>query len=227
MAMAISTYSLDTSNNDLADQCTDVCNSGSTIIRGVEWIEGIDHDQNEDGEESDYSDDDGDADSEKEEDNRVLVWGEAAPSLSAGQCADVHHCSECRQSWYDNDLVDSVDYRCKDDTVYMYRNKCKFNRLNKEGLNLCMTGSEDYCHWSFPADDPLKGKSEEAACRTIPHDYMEDYYKFAKKPSKNQNAGLCAYGCEEFGGTCYWSWPQGEKKKNNPKAMHRCEIVEH
>jgi len=84
MAMAISTYSLDTSNNDLADQCTDVCNSGSTIIRGVEWIEGIDHDQNEDGEESDYSDDDGDADSEKEEDNRVLVWGEAAPSLSAG-----------------------------------------------------------------------------------------------------------------------------------------------
>jgi len=86
MAMAISTYSLDTSNNELADQCTDVCNSGSTTIYGVEWIEGIDqdHDQNEDGEESDYSDGDADADSEKEEDNRVLVWGEAAPSLSAG-----------------------------------------------------------------------------------------------------------------------------------------------
>jgi len=86
MAMAISTYSLDTSNNDLADQCTDVCNSGNTTISGVEWIEGIDqdHDQNEDGEESDSGGSDSDADSEKEEDNRVLVWGEAAPSLSAG-----------------------------------------------------------------------------------------------------------------------------------------------
>jgi len=84
--MAISTYSLDPFYNDLADQCTDVCNSGSTNIYGIEWIEGIDqdNDQNEDGEESDYSDGDADADSEKEEDNRVLVWGEAAPSLSAG-----------------------------------------------------------------------------------------------------------------------------------------------
>jgi len=155
------------------------------------------------------------------------VWGEAAPSLTVGQCADVHHCSECRQSWYDNDLVNSADYRCKDDTVYMYRNQCKFNRLNKEGLNLCMTGSEELCHWSFPADDPLKGESDKAACRTIPKDYMEDHFKFEKKPSENKSAGLCAYGCAEFGGTCYWSWPSGEKKKNNPKAMHRCEILQY
>ena len=50
----------------------------------------------------------------------------------------------------------------------MYRNKCGNGRLKKEHLNLCMTGSDELCHWSFPADDAKKGKSEKAACRSIP-----------------------------------------------------------
>jgi len=83
MAMAISTYSLDTGYNDLALQCSDVCNSGSTKIYNVEWHEGIEHDEPEPSE-----DDEEDADDEEEEDRgedtRVLVWGEAAPSLTAG-----------------------------------------------------------------------------------------------------------------------------------------------
>jgi len=91
--------------------------------------------------ESDDSGDDFESDSDEDEDegddNRYLVWGELAPSLTSGLCADVdNNCSECRQSWYDNDLT-NVEFRCKDETVYRYLNKCKNNRLNKEGLNLC------------------------------------------------------------------------------------------
>ena len=121
--------------------------------------------------ESDDSGDDFDSDSDEDEDegddNRYLVWGELAPSLTSGLCADVdNNCSECRQSWYDNDLT-NVEFRCKDETVYRYLNKCKNNRLNKEELNLCMT-EDKYCHWSYPANDSLKGKSPEAACRSVP-----------------------------------------------------------
>jgi hypothetical protein len=149
------------------------------------------------------------------------VWGEAAPDLTSGYCLDVN-CTECRDSWYDN-TPDAKSYRCKDETVFLYRNKCGKNKLKKEGKNLCMTGEDQLCHWSFPADDPKKGKSEKAACRSIPQDYIDgSEWKFAKKESKKITNGLCRYGCEDEEGTCHWSWPQGEKRKMNPKAMFRC-----
>jgi hypothetical protein len=38
------------------------------------------------------------------------------------------------------------------------------------------------CHWSFPADDPKKGKSKQAACRSVPQDYIDgSEWKFSKK----------------------------------------------
>jgi len=95
------------------------------------------------------------------------VWGEAAPSLTSGKCADVN-CSECRESWYFDDFT-NTEYRCKDETVYMFLNKCNSTFLNREGYNLCMT-EERYCHVSFPADGSWENK---IACRSIPQDYYE------------------------------------------------------
>jgi len=146
------------------------------------------------------------------------MWGEAAPSLTSGYC-DTTSCSECRLSWYDSD-PNAKEYRCKDDTVYKYTNKCGKKLLKKEGMNLCMTGDDQFCHMSFLAGDKKKNKSESAACRSIPQDYIEGDWKFGKKESKMKN-GLCSYGCEE-NETCHFSWPKGEKSKNNPKTMARC-----
>ena len=71
-----------------------------------------------------------------------LNWGEAAPTLTSGLCSESEHCSECRESWYGNDS-DSPEYRCKDDTVYIYKHKCRAKQLAKyKGKNLCMTEDE-------------------------------------------------------------------------------------
>merc|ERR1719510_540843 len=101
----------------------------------------------------------------------MIMWGEAAPSLTSGYC-DTTSCSECRLSWYDSD-PNAKEYRCKDDTVYKYANKCGKKLLKKEGMNLCMTGDDQFCHMSFLANDKKKNKSESAACRSIPQDYIE------------------------------------------------------
>jgi len=165
-----------------------------------------------------------DDDDEGDDDDDIvptLVWGDAAPDLISGDCATVA-CAECRESWYD-DNPDDKTYRCKDETVFAYRNKCGKKKLAKEGMDLCMTGEDQICHWSFPAGDKKKGKSEKAACRSVPQDYIDgSEWKFSKKQHKNFKNGLCRYGCEEEEGTCNWSWPKGEKGKNNPKAMFRC-----
>ena len=101
---------------------------------------------------------------------------------------------------------------------------CNSEQLDTEGKDLCMT-EEKYCHWSWPADDTLGNKSEKAACRSIPQDYYKGDWKFDNRPSPWKKNGLCEYGCEEYGGTCHWSWPKGVKEGwNNPKAMHRCNI---
>lgn len=44
-----------------------------------------------------------------------------------------------------------------------------------------MTGDDQFCHWSYPADDKKKGKSEKAACRSVPQDYIEGEWQYAKK----------------------------------------------
>ena len=88
-----------------------------------------------------------------------------------------------------------------------------------------MTGKDELCHWSFPADDPKKSKSDKAACRSIPQDYIDgSEWKFSSKTHKKNMNGLCRYGCKADGGTCQWSWPLGEKGKDNAKAMYRCNL---
>jgi len=93
------------------------------MVSGVHWSKGDaiipdDDDIEPDGEtESDDDDDDGDdGDDGKVFTPPQLVWGDLAPSLTSGYCADAH-CSECRQSWYD-DLPDDKEYRCKCDGIY-------------------------------------------------------------------------------------------------------------
>jgi len=44
-------------------------------------------------------------------------------------------------SWYESD-PNAKEYRCKDDKVYKYTNKCGKKMLKKEGMNLCMTGDD-------------------------------------------------------------------------------------
>ena len=158
-----------------------------------------------------------------DDDEKYILWGEAAPSLTSGECANVS-CSECRKSWFVDDPT-NMEYRCKDEATYRFGNKCNKNRRNNEDKNLCMT-EDKYCHWSWPADDKEKWNSEEAACRSIPYDYIKGDWKYARNPSKKQNSGLCAYDCSESGGECRWSWPREDSSKKNPKGMHRC-YVEH
>lgn len=74
-------------------------------------------DESDDDDGGDDDGDDGDDDAEP-----LLIWGDAAPDLLSGYCDNVA-CSECRESWYDDD-PDDKRYRCKDDTVFAYRNKC-------------------------------------------------------------------------------------------------------
>ena len=99
MAMAISTHQLNNGDSWINNYCTSVCSSATNIISGVRWSEG-------------------DAIVPEPE----LVWGEVAPSLTSGSCLDVS-CTECRESWYD-DTPEAKSYRCKDETIYAYRDKC-------------------------------------------------------------------------------------------------------
>ena len=52
-------------------------------------------------------------------------WGEAAPTLTSGKCADVENCTECRE------VLSTGEFECKDTTVYKYNNVCNFSKLSK------------------------------------------------------------------------------------------------
>lgn len=228
MAVQFSTYNLDPDNNPFTDGCAAVCDSGSTIFSGFEWTDGPEiepeSDENDSSEENkgdEGEESEEDEGSEPDDDGPVkLAWGQAAPTLTSGECENVS-CSECRWSWNAADETNGA-YRCKDETVYQYRNKCGNTKLEGEGNDLCML-EEEYCHWSFPAGDPLKNKSEHAACRSVPRDYWRGSWEFGDKESEKQK-GMCKYDCKDLGGKCYWSWPMGEEKQGNPKGMYRCQV---
>merc|ERR1712156_634992 len=80
------------------------------------------------------------------------------------------------------------------------------------------------CHLSYPVTDVKKGRSDAAVCRTVPQDYIDGEYESAQFGSVDSDKGLCAYGCEEYenDNKCAWSWPKGESKLLNAKAMFRC-----
>jgi hypothetical protein len=131
MAMAISTYQLNNGDSWINNYCTAVCSSATTIISGVRWTEGDAIVPDDDGSHEDDEDDDIEPE---------LVWGEAAPNLTDGYCDDVN-CTECRESWYE-DTPEAKSYRCKDETIFAYRDKCLEETLKEEGMNLCMTGED-------------------------------------------------------------------------------------
>ena len=114
-------------------------------------------------------------------------------------------------------------YRCKDRTPYQYGKRCTDEQLLENG-NLCMTGADSLCHISYPVSDWKKSNSEAAVCRTVPQDYIDGEYEFLGLTIRDTDKGLCAYGCEEYDNDnkCKWSWPAGETKFLNPKAMFRC-----
>ena len=80
------------------------------------------------------------------------MWGKAAPSLTSGYCADTN-CSECRESWYD-DFPNDKEYRCKCDGIYKFKDKCTEEDKQIQDTNLCMTGDNQFCHWSYAINDP-------------------------------------------------------------------------
>jgi len=82
MAVTLSTYNLDPTNNPLTDGCTAVCDSGSAIFSGFEWTEGPEIDNESSGSESEE-----DEGSESNDDEPMeLAWGQAAPTLTSGEC---------------------------------------------------------------------------------------------------------------------------------------------
>lgn len=89
--MAISTYSLDSSNNPLTDKCTQACSSGSTTISGIEWFnyppKDLDSDDDSGSDSDSESSDYGHSDDDHEV--GVIQWGNAAPNLTSGECANV------------------------------------------------------------------------------------------------------------------------------------------
>ena len=128
-----------------------------------------------------------------------LVWGDVAPTLTSGECTD--GCTECRNSWYssDNEVHNPTNevFRCKDNTVMKYRNKCNSLRLITEGkTNLCMSTGK--CHWSFPANE--NKNSENATCRTLPESYNnlvgDQEWEYGRKPQSLKRKGLCQQSCE-------------------------------
>ena len=153
--------------------------------------------------------------------NNQYHWGELAPSLTSGQCGMLGTCSECRMSERKKGPL-MRDYRCKDRTAYQYGKACNDEQLSS--VNLCQTEDASLCHISYQVSDWRKAGSEFAACRTVPVDYTEGQFEYSQIVLKNHEGGLCGYGCEEYDNEerCAWSWPEGESKWLNPKAMFRC-----
>ena len=70
------------------------------------------------------------------------------------------------------------------------------------------------CSWSFPIGDPLKNKSDDAACRC-----NQRLYKYSKKPKNNDNK--CDNLCEEDE-KCHNSWPFYIQKPTKADKQFRC-----
>ena len=148
-----------------------------------------------------------------------IEWGDAAPTLTSGNCAE--DCTECRKD------LSTDEFECKDTTVYKYKNLCNPKRLKKEGKeNLCMTGDQP-CHWSFPADS--NKNSPDATCRTLPDSYLGEEWHYSSMISDKMKGQCPKEGCptpegyEDFweNGLCVKSWPE-DSDQSDAKTMFRC-----
>ena len=151
----------------------------------------------------------------------LVEWGDLTPSLTDGHCGST--CSECRMSEFKKGFK-LENPRCKDSRTMQYGDQCTDEQLAEEGKNLCQTGGEQLCHMSWPAGDWKKSHSDEAACRSVPSDYIDGEYSFLPLPVLTESdKGLCTYGCEDEGNDekCAFSWPVGANILH-AQAMFRC-----
>lgn len=140
------------------------------------------------------------------------------------ECSE-SNCAECVLRTY-TDVSTDAEFVCVDTAVYQYRNECTINSFPWRDKTKCASdalGNIERCFLSYPVGDQEKWLAPDAACRTLPasYDILPAQTTFAANP-KGKVKGLCeTYDCE--GSECYWSWPLGESKNNNPKAMWRCQ----
>jgi len=201
MSLGISSYSVGQENDISGDSCSTACETANTKIKNIVWTTNdcINSEENEEEE-------------EEEQEPGELVIGDAAESLE--MCEE--GCSECRMSWFENFPNDKFA-TCSDMRQMKFGGKCG----GRKDKSMCATGDGLYCHMSYPYGDADKMRSDDAGCRTVPADYIENDFKYGNRECRNSKAQLCFYGCGD--GTCHNSWPiEDPLKWKSPMAMCRC-----
>ena len=97
------------------------------------------------------------------------------------------------------------------------KNRPRFGQTSKCDAS-CEGDDDDTigCSWSYPKGDPLKGKSEEAACRCNQREY-----KYKKPIHKNKKCEKAGNFCEEDE-TCHLSWPFYNREPTKEDKQFRC-----
>lgn len=84
-----------------------------------------------------------------------------------------------------------------------------------------MTGSDTYCHKSYPYGDASKFRSDDMACRTVPDHFVNGDFDYSRRKTRNQSCGLCKYGCGDD--ECFRSWLSDDGDRwRGASAMCRC-----
>ena len=202
MALGISSYHVGLDNDLSSQTCTSECSEMDTmtVISNVRWTTGDAYADDTD----DSGNDGGTGD---------IVVGGPAPALNSGNCGD--DCAQCMEHYVDTDPT-NMWYECVDWTIYRFGNKCG----NNADKSKCMTGSDTYCHKSYPYGDADKFRSDDMACRTVPDIYINGDFNWARRATRNQSCGLCNYGCEN---ECFRSWLSDDADRwRGASAMCRC-----
>lgn len=132
-----------------------------------------------------------DNDSIYEEADEVILMG---PSDSLEDCVE-EGCTQCLNA-YTTSSPDDVFQVCNCTMPMKYVNACPTNSQNWARTGNCNALRQEHCMKAYPFGDPLKLRSKEASCKTIPMFYLdeEDMMKGSKN-CKSQN-GICPT-CED------------------------------
>lgn len=151
---------------------------------------------------------------EPEDEDEFGDWTIGETTFSLSECVE-EGCTECREGFYAN-YPEYTFATCVDTTVYKYGNICVEN--SKWNESQCSYSGN--CHKSYPFGDADKMNSEEAACRTVPQNFVENDFAFGTKDCWSPVGGLCHGGCE---GTCHYSWIASDDDKwKSASSMCRC-----
>ena len=141
-----------------------------------------------------------------------------APAESLEYCVD--GCTDCRKGYY-SFYPNFPIYQCVDMTVYKYGDECATLNSGKWSTEWCATGPDQWCHKSYPMDDPLGMNSPDAGCRTVPKAFIDSVFYWDFGPPCDDQYGLCIHGCGN--NACVLGWPSGDPlKTNSPEAMCVC-----